>query len=61
MREKHRQLTRHGPFALRMNRVKHSITTALAFAVGEALICVMLVIALVCKLTERIGKARPPH
>lgn len=40
-----------------MSEIKRHVTTALAFAVGETLVCLMLLTALACKLTERIGKS----
>jgi hypothetical protein len=44
-----------------MKRIKRHIVTAIAFLVGEMLVCLMLLTALVCKLTARLGKARPPY
>jgi hypothetical protein len=44
-----------------MDKIQRHINTAFAFAVGEILVCLMLLTALMCKLTERIGKSRPPR
>ncbi|WP_345815063.1 hypothetical protein AAGS40_22390 [Paraburkholderia sp. PREW-6R] len=41
-----------------MHRIKRYLTTAAAFAVGEALVSFMLLAALLCKLTARIGKSK---
>ncbi|MGF6899933.1 hypothetical protein [Paraburkholderia phytofirmans] len=44
-----------------MDKIQRHLGTALAFIAGETLVCLMLLTALVCKLTERIGKSRPPR
>jgi hypothetical protein len=44
-----------------MNRIKRYIATALAFALGETLVCVMLLTALACKLAGSIRKSQPPR
>ncbi|CAB3732808.1 hypothetical protein [Paraburkholderia rhynchosiae] len=44
-----------------MNQIKRHVLTVLAFVAGEALVCLMLVVALTCKVNERIGrKEKPP-
>ncbi|MFM0670589.1 hypothetical protein [Paraburkholderia sediminicola] len=44
-----------------MSEIKRQVTTALAFVVGETLVCLMLLTALACKLTERVGKSEKPR
>jgi hypothetical protein len=44
-----------------MNRIKRHIATAIAFVVGEMLVCLMLLTALICKLTDQMGKSQPPR
>ncbi|WP_434111778.1 hypothetical protein [Paraburkholderia caffeinilytica] len=44
-----------------MDKIRRHLETAFAFVAGEALVCLMLLTALMCKLTERIGKSRPPR
>ncbi|NML30276.1 hypothetical protein [Paraburkholderia antibiotica] len=47
-----------------MKRIMRNIATAFAFVAGEILVVLMLCVALVCKLTARIGesgRSRPPR
>jgi hypothetical protein len=44
-----------------MNWLIRQITTTLAFIVGVMLVCLMLVAALICKLTAWIGSPKSPR
>jgi hypothetical protein len=44
-----------------MGWIIRQITTALAFSVGVMLVCLMLIAALICKLTAWIGNPKSPR